>query len=188
MVVTPAKPGVTTHLPYCPEDSAMTMEELTAHFEIRQALFRYCRGIDRGDVALVDSAYHVGSVDRHGPWVGAGLDFGKHMVARMASLPAVGQHHITNILIELNGKSANVESYVLCLLPIGEAEGGGHVMLSGRYLDIFECREGQWKIVERIVVQDVTSRLPLEAWSRVAEYPLGRRGSEDPSATLFGTS
>ncbi|MDB5446065.1 MAG: hypothetical protein JWQ97_1382, partial [Phenylobacterium sp.] len=35
----------------------MGLEELAAHIEIQQVLYRYCRGVDRGDVALLASVY-----------------------------------------------------------------------------------------------------------------------------------
>jgi len=34
--------------------------------EIRDALFRYCRGIDRGDAAMMRSAYHADAIEHHG--------------------------------------------------------------------------------------------------------------------------
>ncbi len=163
----------------------MNVEEISAHLEIRQAIYRYCRGIDRGEIALVDSAYHPDAVDRHGPWTGAGADFGTHMVNKMDGLPTVGQHHVTNILIEIVENTANVESYVICLLPLKEEAGGGHVLLSGRYLDRFECREGRWKIAERVVIQDVTTKLSLEQWAGVTGYETGKRRELDSSAGHF---
>lgn len=44
----------------------MTPGEISAHIEIQQVLFRYCRGVDRGDKELLRSVYHPGATDNHG--------------------------------------------------------------------------------------------------------------------------
>jgi len=163
----------------------MTVEDLMAHTEIQKALYRYCRGVDRGDARLICSAYHEDAIDHHGPWTGTGPEFGPHIVAKMDLLPEAGQHHITNILIELDGESARVESYFLVLQPTMD---NGHFWLSGRYLDLFECRNGAWKIADRTVVQDVSKGTTDKAWPGMSGYPIGGRRQDDPSAGWFQTA
>ena len=42
------------------------LDRLAAEWAIRDTLARYWRGIDRRDVALVESTYHAGAWDDHG--------------------------------------------------------------------------------------------------------------------------
>jgi hypothetical protein len=41
---------------------------------IRQAVLRYCRGVDRLDAELMLSAYHDGATDDHGVFAGSAAD------------------------------------------------------------------------------------------------------------------
>jgi hypothetical protein len=162
------------------------MDALAAadHIEIQQVLYRYCRAVDRGDEILLRSVYHPEAVDRHGAFEGTGEAFAAMLVASMDKAPRVGQHHITNILIDLNGDVAEVESYFLALHPLGDMETGeaSHVPVTGRYLDRFERRDGVWKIADRTVVLD-WSAAPVEwaPWVAQNDYPQGRRRNDDPS-------
>lgn len=155
------------------------------HIEIQQVLYRYCRGVDRGDEALLRSVYHPEAIDRHGAFTGSGEAFAAFLVPLMDAAPRVGQHHITNIIIELRGDVADVESYFLALHPMGDQETGGasHVPVTGRYLDRFERRGGAWRIADRTVVLDWSSTpVPWTPWPAHADYPQGGRRANDPSA------
>jgi hypothetical protein len=57
------------------------LSELLAEKEIRQVLFRYCRGVDRGDAELIASCYHEGAIDVHGKYRGDGREFGAYAVS-----------------------------------------------------------------------------------------------------------
>lgn len=154
------------------------------HIEIQQVLYRYCRAVDRGDEALLCSVYHPGATDRHGAFQGTGEAFAAMLVPSMDRAPRVGQHHITNILIDLNGDAADVESYFLALHPLGDTSTGeaSHVPVTGRYLDRFERRDGVWKISERTVVLDWSSTpVAWVPWAAQGDYPQGGRRHEDPS-------
>jgi hypothetical protein len=155
-----------------------------AHIEIQQTLYRYCRAVDRGDEALLRSVYHPGAVDRHGAFQGTGEAFAAMLASSMDRAPRVGQHHITNILIELDGDTANVESYFLALHPLGDIASGeaSHAPVAGRYLDRFEQRGGAWKIADRTVVLDWSATpVAWSPWAARADYPQGGRGEGDPS-------
>ena len=162
----------------------MDLHDAAAHLAIQQVLYRYCRGVDRGDAALIAGVYWPEAVDRHGAWEGPGKAFADHLVPRMDQAPRVGQHHVTNILIELRGELADVESYFIALHP--EAGQGGHSLVCGRYVDRFEQRDGVWLIAERQVVIDVSRVLPQAPdWPGAVNFPAGGRRSRDPSHGLF---
>jgi len=136
------------------------LAELRAREEIRDAMARYARGIDRRDEALVRSAYHPDSVDEHGfGLAGSGWDIAA-LVRRdgngfpdevIASTHFLGQH-----LIEVDGERATSEVYFLATMrSVGGPDGVALDQISaGRYLDRWERRDGEFKIAQRTVVYD----------------------------------
>src|SRR5689334_19895226 len=84
--------------------------------EIRDLLLRYCRGIDRGDVELVDQAYHPDAVDDHGEYLLAGKDVGAFFVNMRKGGPRFSSTHLLgNALIEVEGDRAYAESYFVAV-------------------------------------------------------------------------
>ena len=96
--------------------------------------------------------------------------------------PENGQHHITNVLIERDGNVAKVESYFIAFNPMPD---GGRAFVTGRYLDRFERRYGDWKIAERHVVLD-SAEPATRSFPDIASYPTGGRRDADPSHSWFG--
>src|SRR4029077_12481670 len=84
-------------------------------------------------------------------------DFARNLTDRHVGETAVGQHHITNMTIEMDGeKDARVESYFLAFHPHDEGGPTKFGIAAGRYLDHFQRRDGEWKILARRVVMDWT--------------------------------
>lgn len=151
------------------------IQEVADRDEIRQALMRYCRGIDRGDEELINSAFHSDAIDDHGTPGPA-----TELARRVASLDMQLMHFTGNILIELAGESAYVESYFISFSPVMDDGVSSTRSRAGRYLDRFERRGGEWKIAHRMVVDE---------WARldpVTKVPIGpgahtgKRSGDDP--------
>lgn len=161
------------------------LRRLLDRAEIHDVLMRYCRGVDRGDADLVRSAYHEGSWDDHGYWTGPGEEFGAFIVARLTGATLRTTHAVANELIELDGDSAHVETYVFAHL--WRADGGGDGgesldLFAGRYVDRFERRDGRWRIARRTVVHDWSCTpqvLPPALGLPVDAFVQGRRGHDD---------
>ena len=94
----------------------------------------------------------------------------------MDAAPETSGHHVTNILIERNENTSNVESYFMAFHAQNE---GGRAFVTGRYLDHFTCRDGDWRIAHRRVVIDSDS--PAMESMNLADYPRGKRREADPS-------
>jgi hypothetical protein len=166
----------------------VTTDALADWIEIHQALMRYCRGIDRGDAELIRSAYHDDGVDRHFESEPvAAADFAAQAVAVVDGWKRITQHHVTNVLIEVDGDTAAVESYYLGVQPTPREDGTEALSaIGGRYLDRFERRDGRWAIVDRLVVIDWSrEELPGEDWALVAQFAQGGRREADPSHGFF---
>lgn len=62
-------------------------------------------------------------------------------------------HNITTHTCEIDGDVAHCESYVLVILLNNDGESAR--LISGRYIDRLERREGEWKIALRRSTVDV---------------------------------
>jgi hypothetical protein len=133
-------------------NEAASLQALLDREAIRDCLYRYCRGIDRCDEAALRSAYWEDATDCHGAWNGSAGGF---IDQALAKLRQGGRrvHQITNVLIELHGDAAAVESSFFALQTMA-AQPAQQTFLCGRYVDRFERRAGQWRVAARTVVYD----------------------------------
>lgn len=161
------------------------LQQLLDREEIRQVMYAYARGTDRLHPELIGDAYHHDAWDDHGNFRGGGDLVVDTIMTRGASVPT-SMHHLGNMLIELLGDTANVETYFMACQVL-EQDGKTHTrMRAGRYLDRFERRDGRWRVARRVVVDD-WSRLDevvLPAPTVTAECNHGTRDGSDPSFTL----
>lgn len=136
----------------------MDINEALARLEIQNVLWTYARGVDRSDLDALLSVYHPEAIDNHGSFQGPGTEFAKGLVDRHRHIDHVGCHHITNIVMEMDGEDdARTESYFLAFHPHIDDDGRDKLAIAaGRYLDHFQRRDGAWKILTRQVVMDWT--------------------------------
>lgn len=132
--------------------NASTLQDLLDREAIRECLYRYCRGIDRCDEAALRASYWEDATDCHGAWNGSATGF---IDQALAKLSAGGRrvHQVSNILIELHGNVAAVESRFIALQSTA-ARPTKETFLCGRYVDRFERRSGAWRVAARTVVYD----------------------------------
>ena len=89
------------------------MTSLEDDRQIRNVLYRYCRGVDRLDLELVRSCYGPEARDDHGAFKGTVDEF-IDWIARLLPRNDVTTHQLTNILIEAHPSTpdvARVEPY-----------------------------------------------------------------------------
>lgn len=149
--------------------------------EIHDVLMRYCRGVDRGDEALIASCYHAGAIDDHGDFVVAAEDVAPLFVKLGARSPLGGMHFIGNVLIEVEGETAFAESYFMAIKDVMRDETRFLRIRSGRYIDRFEKRQGRWAIVERVLADEWNQMNSMEQRLGGPErYRFGTRDGSDP--------
>ena len=159
--------------------------ELMDREAIRDCVYRYCRGIDRADEAALRSAYWPDAIDNHGSYNGPVEGFVEWAKAVWAKGPR-NIHSISNVLIEFRSTTtAHVESYFSALQR--GAGGDGVVrqfLLSGRYCDVFEKRNGEWRVAERTVVFDWVEAQAVPEESEEVRFgprtPIGGNYPDDP--------
>jgi len=151
---------------------------------IREALYCYCRGVDRMDRALTRSCWHAdGSADYRGMFTG-GADALLDWMWRLHAAMETHSHQVTNVLIEVAGERAASESYVTVVLRSKAGKQPARDILSrGRYVDRWSRRDGRWAIDHRIYLNDWMSFVPMpgEATSPIT----GRRDADDASYAAF---
>ncbi len=176
-----------------PDEAALTA--LVAKQQITEVLYRRARAGDRRDVKLALACYHEGATEDHEGHSGPAADFilNVSMISpNSAASVTCLWHLITNVLIDLHGDEADVESYHIAVVVRDEDSGQTQSRIGGRYLDKFAHRDGRWAITERRVVFDWTRVDPASAayWDLLgldeATLLRGRFGADDPLYSHLG--
>ena len=132
--------------------------------EIYELMCRYCRGVDRMDKELVLSCFWPGATDvhlgMHGRLhTGTAEEFFDYEWEGFKGFTA-SQHYLCNMLIEVDGDNAVAETYQFSFYW---REPGTDPELNwqnaNRYLDVFERRDGEWRILRRDFIRNFS--LPI---------------------------
>lgn len=150
--------------------------------EIRDVVYRYCRGIDRRDYDLVRSCYHPDATDDHGDFRGGVDDFIAYVQRGLPRFERT-MHFIGNVLIEPVGDRARAESYLVAYhhLRASSSKPERDFVAGLRYVDDFERRQGEWRIAARVCVFE-WSRIDVVApggWSAAPGATLGQADRSD---------
>jgi hypothetical protein len=174
--------------------------------EIEKMLATYCRAIDRCDLDLLKTVYHPDGTDDHGTFSGNAHEFAEFIIPTLKTVILDGIHTVTHSLIEVEGDFATSEAYYwayqrchgteAAVAPyFGEdyaarVKEAGLIDLyhdyycGGRYIDLFERRDGQWKILRRRITNewnDVRPSRRITSQGALADFNLpGRRDRQDP--------
>lgn len=128
------------------------VQDIIDRHEIWQVMQRYGRGLDRLDVELARSCYFDDCIEDHGHYVGdpdGFIEWANNVSLRYEST----QHALLNHYCELDGDDAYCETYFhftgICAQP-------PHFMSTGRYIDHFQRRNGEWRIANRVTIVEGT--------------------------------
>jgi hypothetical protein len=113
----------------------------------------HARGHDRHDVGMLTDAYHHDGVDEHGFAINPGPEYAEWANAAHSAGSLLHTHNITTHTCEIEGNEAHCESYVLVVLLNNDGQTAR--MISGRYVDRLEKRDGEWRIALRRTTVDV---------------------------------
>jgi SnoaL-like domain len=130
------------------------LTEILHHQRIRLVLERYCRGIDRLDADLLKSVYWEDARDNHGIYNGPASGFAEFIIPYMRQIWTTTTHMIGQSNIALSGNRAAAETVFIAHHLRPDGEGMADDVASGRYADIMECRNGEWRLLDRVVVMD----------------------------------
>lgn len=174
--------------------------------EIEHVLKLYCRAIDRCDIELLKSIYHPDGTDDHGSFSGNAMEFAEFIIPALREGILDGMHTVTHCTIDVEGDFATSESYYWAYQ---RAYGGEEAVTAffgpdyaarckadgtidqyhdyycgGRYIDLFERRDGQWKVLRRKITNewnDIRPSTRITDQGSVALFNLpGTRDRQDP--------
>lgn len=116
--------------------------------EIWRVMQNYGRGLDRLDTALTRSCYWDDAIEDHGNFVGTPDDFIEWANMTTRAFQS-SQHGLLNHHCDLQGDDAYCETYYLFT---GISGGPMNFMSTGRYIDHFQKRDGEWRIANRVCI------------------------------------
>lgn len=149
----------------------------------------YLRGADRADIDLIANAYHPDAIEDHGGvFKGPASDY-VALMARVLPKAGIMNHLATNIVIELDGDTANAEHYILAFARMQKSGETFETLTLARAIDRFERRDGNWKIAHRQLAWEWNHEMPhSESWGRGLMFPPGTelvRGAKKPDDLLY---
>lgn len=139
------------------DDIRQELRELRDHQEIVACLNRYSRGIDRCDVEIVESCFHPDAVQDTGMYVGSPRGWAEMVNEFHLGQCLSQQHHLTNSVVELEDDTAHVESYFFATV---RGRDDTTKLVSGRWIDRFERRDGSWRIAVRVSTTEIITDVP----------------------------
>lgn len=165
------------------------LQELKDREAIREVIHRYCQAVDRCDLEMLKGCYHPDGYDDHGFFAGNAHAFSEYVIPCLEQVDS-SVHAITNTRIQLDGDRASCTSQWSVVHRLRHDEGFTDFWHQGRYLDVFEKREGEWKIFHRVIAGDMDRWIEtLDIRSKALgdeNTPLsGCRGTEDPGYMGF---
>ncbi len=156
------------------------VQELLDKKAIEELSYRYSRACDRLDRELLERVYWPDGTDDHGAFKGSAPDYIDWVIATLESMIAT-HHDNTNILIEVDGDTATGEVHWTGYYQV-EVNGESHDQLAvGRYVDRYEKREGEWRILHRTCLSDWVRMEPtvIDLRERPDQSLIGKRSRKD---------
>ncbi len=173
--------------------SETRMAEYLAKQDIYELACRYSRGLDRLDKECLLSVFFDDAYCEYGFYNGPPAAFADFAITALAE-HAANQHMVGNVLIDVQGEEAFGEVYFQAYHKVPADDTFEDVIIAGRYLDRYECRDGVWKIAYRSERNDWSNTSPTNdpyfeavpdglrgGRQDDALYDLGRRRSQRPS-------
>jgi hypothetical protein len=193
------------------DDQSARLQNLLDHREIENVITTYPRAVDRGDVEMLKSCFHVDALSVNSLGQFNAHEFFEMLLPMMRTLFSGTMHHVTHSNIKVEGDNAVAESYFIAYHavigghkevaeffgpPYAEAmaasrqlEGGHFYLACGRYLDRLEKRAGVWRFAVRKVSIEWNQFGPnslATPESLVGRIPaVASRDRQDPVYELF---
>ena len=131
-----------------------SLEDRLARFEIVEAMWRYSRAVDRHDTAMMKALF----------WPDCEINYTNLFSGDRAAFLAWAnphheeayinhQHHTTAHVIDVAGDVATAEHYCIVFL---QRHDGSVLLSSGRYLQDWERRDGEWRILVREFMPEIS--------------------------------
>jgi SnoaL-like domain len=143
---------------------AYSLQQLSDREQIRDTAMRYCHGVDRLDPDWMKSAYWPEAIDEHGSFSGNAHEFVDYCMPAHLRWKWT-MHSIYNHQIELGADGLHASGELYNVTHLCRVDTGAIDTWFGRYLDRYEKRDDEWKIIHRVCVHhgdSTTSAGPME--------------------------
>jgi hypothetical protein len=159
------------------------LQSLQDREAIRDVIHRYCRSADRCDIDGFKACYWPDGFDDHGFFGGNAWEFCDYVIPVLKQIDS-SIHAITNTIIDIDGDRAFCESQWSVVHRLREDAELLDFWHQGRYLDIFEKRNGEWRILVRTIVSDTDRLIKTKDFRMImaaaaAQSPDAGRGAEN---------
>ena len=165
------------------------LQEFKDREAIREGIHRYCQAVDRCDLDMLKSCYWADGYDDHGFYAGNAHAFAEYVIPCLEQVDS-SMHSITNTRFKFDGDRCACASQWHVVHRLAHEGGFTDFLHQGRYLDVWEKRSGEWKILHRIIATDLDRWVhTLDIRSQALDGPnqalRGRRGGDDPGNLWF---
>ena len=130
-------------------------ELVLAERAITRVLNRYAQGVDRRVFEQIEACYWPDGSDNRVE--GSTADYVNWLREVLPNV-ATSSHQYTNVLIDVDLAAGAGQSEAYCLnvsvFADPEAQGRQRLTTCLRYLDDWRQRDGEWRILHRVVVRD----------------------------------
>jgi len=155
---------------------------------ILEQMARYIQAVDRCDLELLKYTFHADGVVHFGIFDGNAHEFCDFDIPFIKENLSMGAHRFSTATIEFQSDTRAVaESYMLGNAAAPSPDG---TMLNFpdniRYLDVWEKRDGIWRMYSRGLVVDWNAFWPYSQREDAPfdEFRRGSRSSQDPAYAL----
>lgn len=164
--------------------------ELANREAIRDCICRSALGNDMCHADLWKSTYWPDAYENHLPmFEGNAHEFIDVAISSITERMHMSFHKVGVPLIRIEGRLAKAVTYasIYCRLKSGSKGAPADLAAGVRYLDTFEKRGGEWRILRRVTHTDwrrETQDPP--GFAPVGDPSVGARSATDPVRALFG--
>jgi hypothetical protein len=151
---------------------------------ICEAMLRYCHGADRCDLEMLQSAFWPEGKADYGAFVGPTATFCEVLIPTLKGMTST-MHNVSNSLITLRGKTAKAMSNCVSYHQVATPDGVIEMVSGGRYLDDFEKRGEEWRILNRTFVLDWNRTGPSSSAYEGMFAQLTNRGARYPDDLYY---
>jgi hypothetical protein len=162
------------------DDLQADIRAVIARDKIRDCVARLARGEDRRDAALIESCWWPDGRFDYGVYAGDFVTYLAWVVPGAAAIKDT-QHIIGQSVIVLEDDTARVETHVVSYHRVDMGEGDRDTCIGGRYLDTMACRNGEWRIADRVMLYDWS-----QDWGAAADWAQGVMGYPFTAAHFSG--
>lgn len=126
------------------------------HQAIKDQMARYIQAVDRCDLGLLKSVFHADGVVDFGVYTGNAWEFCDQNIPFIKANLEMGWHRFSTVSIDLDGDRARAESYMLgnAAMKMPDSEELVNCPDVMRYLDVWEKRDGVWRLYSRDLILD----------------------------------